>query len=108
MAFKRINETDPIPKGYWVIGYLWAKDKRGRAVMPEDPIVCSNDDVSMHDLIEYLGDLFPIFHVKREIHTYKFTDPNSLRTTTNKPKSSKKPKKKRLTRTQRKKLPTIA
>lgn len=102
MAFKRIEEKQVIPKGYWVIGYLWDKDKRGRAVMPEEPIVCSNDDVSMGELVEFLGDIFPIFHIKREIHTYKFTDSNSLRTTTNKPQ------KKRITRTQRKKLPTIA
>lgn len=103
MAFKRINETDPIPKGYWVIGYLWDEDDGGRVVMPKEPIVCTNQDDAFNLLVTWLAEegIYSEFHLKRGsfIAYDNLFIPKRI---------TNKPKKKRLTRTQRKKLPTIA
>lgn len=42
--FKRIQEFQEVPKGYWVIGYLWSGTKleSGKIdfhAIPDDPVI---------------------------------------------------------------------
>lgn len=114
--FKRIQEFREVPKGYWVIGYLWSwtKLESGKIdfhAIPDDPVVITNKDDCFSELTQWLIEehLVDLFHLKREIFTYQFAS-RKLKQTTNKPKRKSKPKIKKakgLTRTQRKKLPTI-
>ncbi len=67
--FDHIQELDPIPKGYWVIGYLWRKQGKEVETLHRPVVITNEVDCFIH-LVAWLKSegLTDFFKLKRDYY----------------------------------------